>query len=184
MAGIKLNQNIKIMDRKVLKDKIDELRSTAKMELACTIREIMREHKVNRKVFDWPIDAGNGKEVNVVEVHDCDTAIPIIYMRCDSIGFEFPETKATDDCIPVDLLAEIATGLNNELNGYIHVYAAKYKVTYDDGTSILREQPYVFQAESYKDALNEAEDYKRTWNSYKYSTLEIVSVEKQTASEG
>ena len=31
MAGIKSNQNIKIMDRKVLKDKIDELRSTAKM---------------------------------------------------------------------------------------------------------------------------------------------------------
>lgn len=59
----------------------------------------------------------------------------------------------------------------------------KNTVTYDDGTSILREQPYVFQAKSYKDALNEAEDYKRTWNSYKYSTLELVSVEKQTASE-
>lgn len=42
MVGIKLNQNIKIMKKKVLKDKIDELRSTAKMELACTIREIMR----------------------------------------------------------------------------------------------------------------------------------------------
>ncbi|MDQ9839048.1 hypothetical protein RFY10_02125, partial [Acinetobacter baumannii] len=41
-VGIKLNQNFKIMDRKELKDKIDELRSTAKMELACTIREIMR----------------------------------------------------------------------------------------------------------------------------------------------
>ena len=27
------------MDKKVLKDKIDELRSTVKMELACTIRE-------------------------------------------------------------------------------------------------------------------------------------------------
>lgn len=34
MVGIKLNQNIKIMKKKVLKDKIDELRSTAKMELA------------------------------------------------------------------------------------------------------------------------------------------------------
>ena len=48
-VGIKSNQNIKIMDRKVLKDKIDELRSTAKMELACTIREIMREHNVLKK---------------------------------------------------------------------------------------------------------------------------------------
>lgn len=47
--GIKLNQNFKIMDRKELKDKIDELRSTAKMELACTIREIMREHNVLKK---------------------------------------------------------------------------------------------------------------------------------------
>ena len=28
------------MDKKVLKDKIDELRSTVKMELACTIREL------------------------------------------------------------------------------------------------------------------------------------------------
>lgn len=184
MVGIKLNQNIKIMDRKVLKDKIDELRSTAKMELACTIREIMREHNVSRKVFDWPVRAGDNREVNIVEVDDSDTAIPIIHSRCTSVGFEFPEAKAIDDDIPVDLLAEIATGLNNELNGYIHVYAAKYKVTYDDGTSILREQPYVFQAESYKDALNEAEDYKRTWNSYKYSTLELVSVEKQTSSEG
>ena len=182
--GIKSNQNIKIMDRKVLKDKIDELRSTAKMELACTIREIMREHNVSRKVFDWPVLAGDNREVNIVEVGDSDTAIPIIHSRCTSVGFEFPEAKAIDDDIPVDLLAEIATGLNNELNGYIHVYAAKYKVTYDNGTSILREQPYVFQAESYKDALNEAEDYKRTWNSYKYSTIELVSVEKQTASEG
>lgn len=33
MAGIKLNQNIKIMNRKELKDKIDELCSTAKMGL-------------------------------------------------------------------------------------------------------------------------------------------------------
>ena len=144
----------------------------------------MREHNVSRKVFDWPVRAGDNREVNIVEVDDSDTAIPIIHSRCTSVGFEFPEAKAIDDDIPVDLLAEIATGLNNELNGYIHVYAAKYKVTYDDGTSILREQPYVFQAESYKDALNEAEDYKRTWNSYKYSTLELVSVEKQTSSEG
>ena len=59
--GIKLNQNIKIMKRKVLKDKIDELRSTAKMELACTIREIMREHNVSRKVFDWPVLAGDNR---------------------------------------------------------------------------------------------------------------------------
>ena len=82
-VGIKLNQNFKIMDRKVLKDKIDELRSTAKMELACTIREIMREHNVSRKVFDWPVSAGDNREVNIVEVGDSDTAIPIIHRRND-----------------------------------------------------------------------------------------------------
>ena len=119
--GIKLNQNIKIMKRKVLKDKIDELRSTAKMELACTIREIMREHNVSRKVFDWPVLAGDNREVNIVEVGDSDTAIPIIHSRCTSVGFEFPEAKTIDDDIPVDLLADSATSLNDELNGYILV---------------------------------------------------------------
>lgn len=182
--GIKLNQNIKIMDRKVLKDKIDELRSTAKMELACTIREIMREHNVSRKVFDWPVLAGDNREANIVEVGDSDTAIPIIHRRCTSVGFELPEAKAIDDDIPVDLLADIATSLNDELNGYIGVYAAKYKIAYNDGIFIPKENPYVFRAESYKDALDEAEDYMRVWNDHNGSTLRLVSVEKQTASEG
>lgn len=126
------------MDRKVLKDKIDELRSTAKMELACTIREIMREHNVSRKVFDWPVLAGDNREVNIVEVDDSDTAIPIIHSRCTSVGFEFPEAKAIDEDIPVDLLADIATSLNDELNGYIGVYAAKYKIAYKMEFSFLR----------------------------------------------
>lgn len=175
--GIKSNQNIKIMDRKVLKDKIDELRSTAKMELACTIREIMREHNVSRKVFDWPVRAGDNREVNIVEVGGSETAIPIIHSRC-------PEAKAIDDDISVDLLADIATSLNDELNGYIGVYAAKYKIAYNDGIFIPKENPYVFRAESYKDALDEAEDYMRVWNDHNGSTLRLVSVEKQTASEG
>lgn len=38
--------------------------------------------------------------------------------------------------------------------------------------------------ESYKDALDEAEDYMRVWNDHNGSTLRLVSVEKQTASEG
>lgn len=182
--GIKSNQNIKIMKRKILKDKIDELRSTAKMELACTIREIMREYNVSRKVFDWPVLAGDNREVNIVEVGDSETAIPIIHIRCTSVGFEFPEAKAIDDDIPVDLLADIATSLNDELNGYIGVYAAKYKIAYNDGIFIPKENPYVFRAESYKDALDEAEDYMRVWNDHNGSTLRLVSVEKQTASEG
>lgn len=77
MAGIKLNQNIKIMKRKVLKDKIDELRSTAKMELACTIREIMREHNVLKKELGWPVVVNNSSLVDVVEVGSGDTDIPV-----------------------------------------------------------------------------------------------------------
>lgn len=171
------------MDKKVLKDKIDELRSTAKMELACTIREIMREHNVNRKVFDWPVCVGDNREVNIIEVGDSDTDIPIIHSRCTSVGFEFPEAKATDDDISVDLLADIATSLNDELNGYIGVYAATYKIAYEDGIFVPKENPYVFRAESYKDALNEAEDCQRAWNDHRGSIIKLVSVEKQTASE-
>ena len=122
--------------------------------------------------------------MNIVEVGDSDTAIPIIHSRCTSVGFEFPEAKAIDDDIPVDLLADIATSLNDELNGYIGVYAAKYKIAYNDGIFISKENPYVFRAKSYKDALDEAEDYMRVWNDHNGSTLRLVSVEKQTASEG
>ena len=37
---------------------------------------------------------------------------------------------------------------------------------------------------SYKDALDEAEDYMCAWNDHKGSILRLVSVEKQTSSEG
>lgn len=183
MAGIKLNQNIKIMDRKVLKDKIDELRSTAKMELACTIREIMREHNVQKKELDWSVYVGDRTEVYAVEIEDSDTAIPIMHTRDAIEGLLLQETGSLDDSISVELLADIATELNNELNGYVCVYEAKYRFLYDDGTTAPMDEPYCFQAESEKEAREIAEDYLEVWNECNDDTIEIVSVEKQTASE-
>ena len=182
--GIKLNQNIKIMDRKVLKDKIDELRSTAKMELACTIREIMREQKVQKKELDWTVYIGGGSEVYIVEISDSATAIPVMHIRDNSTGICLRETEALNDSISIDLLAEIATELNNELNGYVSVYEARYRFLYDDGTTAPMDEPYRFQSESDKEAREIAEDYLEVWNECNEDTIELVSVEKQTASEG
>ena len=43
------------MDKKELKDKIYSMRSYALIELACTIREIMKEHGILRKEFKHPV---------------------------------------------------------------------------------------------------------------------------------
>lgn len=113
--GIKLNQNIKIMDRKVLKDKIDELRSTAKMELACTIREIMREHNVQKKELGWPVVVNNSSLVDIVEVGSGDTDITVFVINVGVGYYKEPHNvSALDDSVSVELLADIATGLNNE----------------------------------------------------------------------
>lgn len=182
--GIKLNQNIKIMDRKVLKDKIDELRSTAKMELACTIREIMREHNVQKKVLGWPIVINNSSLVDIIEVGSDDTDIPVFVINV-AVGYKEPhKVSALDDCVPTELLADIATGLNNELSGYVSTYVAKYRFLYEDGTTVDMDEPYVFLAESEKDAKDKADDYAEVWNDWNEDTIELVSVEKQAASEG
>lgn len=182
--GIKLNQNIKIMDRKVLKDKIDELRSTAKMELACTIREIMREHNVQKKVLGWPIVIYNSSLVDIVEVGSGDTDIPVFVINV-GVGYKEPhKVSALDACVSIELLSDIATGLNNELNGYVSTYVAKYRFLYEDGTTADMDEPYVFLAESERDAEDKADDYAGVWNEWNDDTIELVSVEKQTASEG
>lgn len=183
MAGIKLNQNIKIMNRKELKDKIDELCSTAKMELACTIREIMREHNVQKKELGWPVVVNSSSFVNIVEVGSSDTDIPVFVINV-GVGYKEPHrVGALDNCVPVELLADIATGLNNELSGYVCAYAAKYRFLYEDGTTADMDEPYVFLAESERDARDKAEDYLEVWNNWNEDTIELVSVEKQTASE-
>lgn len=183
--GIKLNQNFKIMDRKELKDKIDELRSTAKMELACTIREIMREHNVQKKELGWPVVVNNSSLVDIVEVGSGDTDIPVFTISVGAGYYkEHHKVSALDDCVSVELLADIATGLNNELSGYVSTYVAKYRFIYDDGTTADMDEPYVFLAESERDAKDKADDYAELWNDWNEDTIELVSVEKQTASEG
>ena len=65
------------MDRKELKKEIVELCSTVKIELACTIREIMREYNVQKKELGWPVVINNSSYVDVVEVGSSDTDIPV-----------------------------------------------------------------------------------------------------------
>lgn len=114
--GINLNQNIKIMDRKVLKDKIDELRSTAKMELACTIREIMRERGILSKELKHPVMCSDGLfEAVLIETNGEDTAIPAITLRLMSYKRVAKRVSSTDFEMDFESLASIAYELNNEL---------------------------------------------------------------------
>ena len=116
--GIKSNQNIKIMDRKVLKDKIDELCSTAKMELACTIRETMREHGILSKELKRPVMCSDKIfEAVLIEINDDDTAIPAITLRLITYGKVAKRVSSTDFEMDVVSLANIAMELNNELEG-------------------------------------------------------------------
>ena len=118
MAGIKLNQNIKIMDRKELKDKIDELCSTAKMELACTIRETMREHGILSKALKRPVMCSDKIfEAALIEINDDDTAIPAITLRLITYSKVAKRVSSTDFEMDVVSLANIAMELNNELEG-------------------------------------------------------------------
>ena len=116
--GIKLNQDIKIMNRKVLKDKIDELCSTAKMELACTIREIMHEHGILSKELKRPVMCSDKIfEAVLIEINDEDTAIPAITLRLIAYGKVAKRVSSTDFEMDVVSLANIAMELNNELEG-------------------------------------------------------------------
>ena len=119
MVGIKLNQNIKIMKKKVLKDKIDELRSTAKMELACTIREIMRERGILRKEFKHPV-LGYREiyEVTKIAIRDTYTALPVFAIRLVDVDKSERRVLATDNTwMDFDTLARIVSELNDELEG-------------------------------------------------------------------
>ena len=113
--GIKLNQNIKIMKRKVLKDKIDELRSTAKMELACTIREIMRMHGILSKELKRPVECSDGLfEAVLIETNGEDTAIPTITLHMMSYKRVVKRVSPMDFEMDFESLARIAYELNDE----------------------------------------------------------------------
>lgn len=173
------------MDRKELKKEIVGLCSTVKIELACTIREIMREHNVQKKKLGWPVFVNNSSLVDIVEVGSGDTDIPVFVINVGVGYYKEPhKVSALDDCVPIELLSDIATGLNNELSGYVSTYVAKYRFLYEDGTTADMDEPYVFLAESEKDAKYKADDYAGLWNDWNEDTIELVSVEKQSASEG
>ena len=173
------------MDRKELKKEIVGLCSTVKIELACTIREIMIEHNVQKKKLGWPVFVNNSSLVDIVEVGSGDTDIPVFVINVGVGYYKEPhKVSALDDCVPIELLADIATGLNNELSGYVSTYVAKYRFLYEDGTAADMDEPYVFLAESEKDAKDKADDYSVLWNDWNEDTIELVSVEKQDASEG
>lgn len=116
MAGIKLNPNIKIMNRKELKDKIDELCSTAKMELACTIRETMREHGILSKELKRPVMCSDKIfEAVLIETNGENTAIPAITLRMMSYKRVAKRVSSTDFEMDFESLASIAYELNHEL---------------------------------------------------------------------
>ena len=104
------------MDKKVLKDKIDELRSTAKMELACTIREIMIEHGILKKELKNPVMCSDKIfEAVLIEINDEDTAIPAITLRIITYNKVAKRVSSTDFEMDFESLASIAYELNSEL---------------------------------------------------------------------
>lgn len=173
------------MDRKELKKEIIELCSTVRIELACTIREIMREYNVQKKELGSPVVVNNNGFVDSIEVGDGDTDIPFFIINV-GVGYhkEPHKVSALDECVSIELLADITTGLNNELGGYVGTYVAKYRFLYEDGTTADMDEPYIFLAESEEDAADKAGDYAEIWNNWDDDTIELVSVEKQIASKG
>lgn len=104
------------MDKKVLKDKIDELRSTAKLELACTIREIMRERGILSKELKNPVMCSDKIfEAVLIEINDEDTSIPAITLRVMSYKRVVKRVSPMDFEMDFESLARIAYELNDEL---------------------------------------------------------------------
>jgi hypothetical protein len=172
------------MDRKELKKEITMLCSSAKIELACTIREIMREYNVQKKELGSPVVFNNGGFVDSIEVGSSDTDIPVFTISVGAGCYkEYHKVRAFDDCVSIELLADITTGLNNELGGYVGTYVAKYRFLYKDGATADMDEPYIFLAESEKDAEDKACDYAEVWNNWNDDTIELVSVEKRVDSK-
>lgn len=107
------------MDKKELKDKIDSMRSYALIELACTIREIMKEHGILRKVLDLPVLSYREiYEVTMVAIRDTYTAIPVFTIRLKDGNNTEKRVLATDSTwMDFDTLARILSELNNEFEG-------------------------------------------------------------------
>lgn len=117
--GINLNQNIKIMDKKELKDKIISMRSYDLIELACTIREIMREHGILKINLKQPaLCYRELYKATSIAVSDTPTAIPVITLTMVSYNRTKQKVLATDyPWMDFESLSRIASELNNELEG-------------------------------------------------------------------
>ena len=107
------------MDKKELKDKIYSMRSYALIELACTIREIMKEHGILRKELKQPVlGYRENYEVTKIAIRDTYTAIPVFAIRFVDVDKSERRVLATDSTwMDFDTLARIVSELNDELEG-------------------------------------------------------------------
>lgn len=107
------------MDKKELKDKIISMRSYALIELACTIREIMKEHGILRKEFKRPVlGYRENYEVTKVAIRDTYIALPVFTIRLVDVDKSERRILATDSTwMDFDTLARILSELNDELEG-------------------------------------------------------------------
>lgn len=89
---------------------------TAKMELACTIREIMRERGILSKELKNPVKCSDGLfEAVLIETNGKDTAIPTITLRMMSYKRVVKRVSPMDFEMDFESLARIAYELNDEL---------------------------------------------------------------------
>lgn len=107
------------MDKKELKDKIISMRSYALIELACTIREIMKEHGILKKEFKHPVlSYRETYDVTIVEIGDTYTAIPVFTIRLkDGSNTTKKVLSADSTWVDFESLAIILSELNDELEG-------------------------------------------------------------------
>ena len=107
------------MDKKELKDKIYSMRSYSLIELACTIREIMKEHGILGKELKHPVlGYRENYEVTKIAIRDTYTALPVFAIRLVDVDKSERRVLATDDTwMDFDTLARIVSELNEELEG-------------------------------------------------------------------
>ena len=103
------------MDRKELKKEIVGLCSTVKIELACTIREIMREHGILSKELKNPVKLSDGLfEAVLIETNGKDTDIQTITLRMIRYKRVVKRVSPMDFYMDFESLARIAYELNDE----------------------------------------------------------------------
>ena len=107
------------MDKKELKDKVYSMRSFDLIELACTIREIMKEYGFfNVKLKQPVLCYGELYEATSIAISDTYTAITVITLTLRTCNRVKKEVLAADyQWMDFESLARIVSELNNELEG-------------------------------------------------------------------